>query len=60
MIWEGWNGVSMGKMKAVLSYVQLLETPWTAAHKAPLPMEFSRPEYWSAVFFARGSSRTRG
>ena len=21
--------------------------PWTVAHQAPLPMEFSRQEYWS-------------
>ena len=30
-----------------LSRVQLLVTPWTVAHKAPLFMEFSRQEYWS-------------
>ena len=42
----------MGEMKAVLSYVQLLETPWTATHKAPLPMEFSRQEYWSGLLFS--------
>ena len=29
----------------VLSRVQLFETPWTAAHQAPLSMEFSRKEY---------------
>jgi len=23
--------------------------PWTVAHKAPLSMEFSRPEYWSGL-----------
>ena len=51
----------MGKTKAVLGCVQLLETPWTTAHKAPLPMEFSRQEYWSGLPFSssRGSSRTR-
>ena len=32
-----------------LSRVQLFATPWTAAHQAPLPMEFSRQEYWSEV-----------
>ena len=32
-----------------LSGVQLLATPWTAAHQAPLPMGFSRQEYWSGV-----------
>ena len=32
-----------------LSHVQLLATPWTAAYQAPLPMGFSRQEYWSGV-----------
>ena len=32
-----------------LSHVQLLATPWTAAHQAPQPMGFSRQEYWSGV-----------
>ena len=26
-------------------------TPWTVAHQAPLPMEFSRQEYWSGLLF---------
>ena len=30
-----------------LSRAWLLATPWTAAHQAPLPMGFSRQEYWS-------------
>ena len=30
-----------------LSHVQLFATPWTAAHQAPLSMEFSRQEYWN-------------
>ena len=30
-----------------LSHVQLFVTPWTAAHQAPVSMEFSRQEYWS-------------
>ena len=37
-----------------LRRVQLLATPWTAAHvayKAPLSMEFSRQEYWSGLPF---------
>ena len=25
--------------------------PWTAAHQAPLSMEFSRQEYWSGLLF---------
>ena len=32
-----------------LSRVWLLGTPWTAAYQAPLPMGFSRQEYWSGV-----------
>ena len=31
------------------SRVQLLATPWTAAHQAPPPMGFSRQEYCSGV-----------
>ena len=32
-----------------LNCVQLLETPWTVAHQAPLSMGFARQEYWSGV-----------
>ena len=32
-----------------LSRVRLLVTPWTAAHKAPQSMGFSRQEYWSGL-----------
>ena len=32
----------------LLSCVWLLVAPWTVAHQAPLPMEFSRQEYWSS------------
>ena len=32
-----------------LSRVQLLATAWTAAYQAPLPLGFSRQEYWSGV-----------
>ena len=31
------------------SRVQLCANPWTAAHQAPLSMEFSRKEYWSGL-----------
>ena len=38
------------KMKVKsLSRVRLLATQWTAAYQAPLPMGFSRQEYWSGV-----------
>ena len=36
----------------LLSYVQLLVTPWTTAHQARLSMGFSRQEYWSGLPFA--------
>ena len=32
-----------------LSRARLLATPWTAAYQAPLPMGFSRQEYWSGL-----------
>ena len=32
-----------------LSRVQLVGTPWAAAHQAPLSMKFSRQEYWSGL-----------
>ena len=32
-----------------LSRVQLLATPWTAAHQAPPSMGFSGQQYWSEV-----------
>ena len=33
----------------LLSRVQLIATPWTAAYQAPPSMGFSRQEYWSRV-----------
>ena len=33
----------------LLSHVQLLATPWTAAYQTPPSMGFSRQEYWSGV-----------
>ena len=33
----------------LLSRVQLLVTPWTAAYQAPLSMGFSRQESWSGL-----------
>ena len=32
-----------------LSCFGLLATPWTVAYHAPLPMGFSRQEYWSGL-----------
>ena len=42
---------ALGGVARVLSYVRLFETPWTAAHQAPLSVEFSRQEYWSGLPF---------
>ena len=36
--------------RSVVSY--FLPTPWTVAHQAPLPMEFSRQEYWCGLPFS--------
>ena len=39
------------------SCVRLFVTPWTAAHQAPLSMEFSKQEYWSGLPFSSPSLR---
>ena len=31
------------------SRVQLYATPWAVGHRSPLPMGFSRQEYWSEL-----------
>ena len=33
----------------LLRCIQLIVTLWTVAHQAPLPMGFSRQEYWSGL-----------
>ena len=39
---------TVGESKSVSHSVRSdSATPWTVALQAPLPMEFSRPEYWS-------------
>ena len=50
--WVAISFSNAGKWKVkvkLLSHVQLLATPWTAAYQAPPSMEFSRQEYWSRV-----------
>ena len=50
--WVAISFSNTGKWKVKvnsLSRVQLLATPWTSAHQAPLSMEFFRQEYWSGV-----------
>ena len=39
----------------LLSLVQLVATPWTAAHQAPPSMGFSRQEYWGGLPLASAS-----
>ena len=41
----------MHACRRVLSHVQLFASPWTVARRAPLSMEFSMQEYWSAFSF---------
>ena len=38
-------------MLSAVSHVQLFASPWTVAYQTPLPMVFSRQEYWSGVPF---------
>ena len=33
----------------VISPAQFFSTQWTVAHQDPLPMGFSRQEYWSGL-----------
>ena len=42
--------VSMSWLYLLCCCVWLLVTLWTTAHWAPLPMEFSRQEYWSGKY----------
>ena len=38
-------------MLSHFSHIQLFVTLWTVARQAPLPMGFSRQEYWSGLPF---------
>ena len=40
-----------------LSRLRLFATLWTVAYQAPLSMEFSRQEYWSALPFPSPGDR---
>ena len=40
----------------MLSHVRLFVIPWTVVHLAPLPMEFSRQEYWNGLLCASPGS----
>ena len=41
----------LAKLLSHFSRVRLCATPWTAAHQAPLSLEFSRQEHWSGLPF---------
>ena len=43
------TAISSKKESESLSHVRLFGTPWTAAHRASLSMEFSRQEYWNGL-----------
>ena len=61
--WVAISFSNAGKWKVKvksLSRVQLLATPWTAAHQAPPSMGFSRQEYWSGVPLPSPNWGTRG
>ena len=48
----GLSWTSLEKCYArTLSHVQLVVTPWTVAHQAPLSMGFPRQDSWSGLPF---------
>ena len=48
---KGCKESNVTKHTQLLSLVQLLVTPWTAAHQVPLSRGFPRQEYWSGLPF---------
>ena len=48
------------KGMCVLSPVRFFATPWAVAHQSPLPMEFSRQEYYGCHFLLQGIFLTQG
>ena len=49
-IWRG--GTLLLLLLSCFSRVWVFATPWTVACQAPLPLGFSRQEYWSGLPFA--------
>ena len=45
------NGIKVKVNVKSLSHIRLFATLWIVAYQAPLPMEFSRQEYWSGLPF---------
>ena len=58
-IWIMYKKIS-AILQVKLSHVQLFVILWTIACKAPLSMEFSRPEYWSGYSLIQGIFPTQG
>ena len=48
-MWAWWKKEMSVRACSVMS--NSLWPPWTVAHQAPLPVEFSRQEYWSELPF---------
>ena len=48
---SNFSQVLINTMCVLLVQLCLFVTPWTAAHQAPLSMEFSRQRYWSGLPF---------
>ena len=46
---SNFSQVLINTMCVLLIQLCLFVTPWTAAHQAPLSMEFSRQRYWSGL-----------
>ena len=52
LLWYEPEGEDKSEVKVkVTQSCPTLETPWTAAHQAPLSIEFSRQEHWSGLPF---------
>ena len=49
LIWAKTRVKASSQDGLVLSHVWLFASAWTAAHQAPLSVEFSRQEYWSGL-----------
>ena len=47
MTWYWHKDIHTEKLKSVAQLCLTLCNPWTVAHQAPFPMEFSKQEYWS-------------
>ena len=61
--WEGRGAGGWVQSSQLCCHVRLFATPWTIAPRLPLPMRFSRQEYWRGLgchFILQGSFLTQG